>query len=200
MGQDLPATSYALLGLLSFGPELTGYQLKQWADASLRFFWVAPAMSHVYREVARLEQAGLVVGRDVVDAGRSVRAYRITAAGQRALATWVRQAPVEFPVLKHSVALRLFLGHVVGEAHTRRMLDAYLSALEQRLAELRAVRERLSDDPDFASAARVADWGLRYYRFEMEAVADIAAGLEDDRPPAAARRSGQQPDQSSSEG
>ena len=45
MSQDLPVTSYALLGLLTFGDELTGYELKQRADNTLRFYWVAPAMS-----------------------------------------------------------------------------------------------------------------------------------------------------------
>jgi len=41
----LPTTSYALLGLLTFGDELTGYELKRRADNTLRFYWVAPAMS-----------------------------------------------------------------------------------------------------------------------------------------------------------
>ena len=45
MSQDLPVTGYALLGLLTFGDELTGYELKQRADRTLRFYWVAPAMS-----------------------------------------------------------------------------------------------------------------------------------------------------------
>ena len=36
----LPATGYAVLGLLSFGKALSGYELKRWADHSLRyFFW-----------------------------------------------------------------------------------------------------------------------------------------------------------------
>jgi DNA-binding PadR family transcriptional regulator len=108
MRQDLPTTAYALLGLLTFGQELTAYQLKQWADASLRFFWVAPAMSHVYREVGRLEEQGLIAGRDVDDGGRVIRTYRLTDAGRAALSGWLENAPVEFPVLKHSVALRLF--------------------------------------------------------------------------------------------
>ncbi|GAA2882703.1 hypothetical protein [Streptomyces mexicanus] len=33
----LPASSWAVLGLLSFGEELSGYDLKKWADRSLRF-------------------------------------------------------------------------------------------------------------------------------------------------------------------
>ena len=30
--KSLPATGYAVLGLLSFGRELSGYELKKWAD------------------------------------------------------------------------------------------------------------------------------------------------------------------------
>ncbi|HLM29721.1 MAG TPA: hypothetical protein VK360_07350, partial [Acidimicrobiales bacterium] len=52
-------TGHTLLGLLSFGTELSGYELKRWAD-NLRFFWSAPAMSQVYREVERLAEAGYV--------------------------------------------------------------------------------------------------------------------------------------------
>ena len=65
MSQDLPVTSYALLGLLTFGDELTGYELKQRADFTLRFYWVSPAMSQVYSELARLTAAGLVRRRGV---------------------------------------------------------------------------------------------------------------------------------------
>ncbi len=34
----LPTTTYAVLGLLSLGEELSGYELRQWALRSLRFF------------------------------------------------------------------------------------------------------------------------------------------------------------------
>ena len=49
-----------MLGLLTFGDELTGYELKQRADNTLRFYWVAPAMSQIYSELARLTSHGLV--------------------------------------------------------------------------------------------------------------------------------------------
>ena len=58
MSQGLPTTSYALLGLLSFGDELTGYELKQRADSTLRFYWVSPAMSQVYTELAPTSRRG----------------------------------------------------------------------------------------------------------------------------------------------
>src|SRR6476469_2036297 len=97
MGQDLPVTSYALLGLLTFGDELTGYELKRRADMTLRFSWVAPAMSQLYTEVARLTELGLLGA--TTDAGTT--RYRITDAGQQALRDWLTGTPAGFPVLKH---------------------------------------------------------------------------------------------------
>ena len=60
MSQDVPVTAYAILGLLTFGDELTGYEVKQRADVTLRFYWVSPAMSQVYTELRRLTGLGLV--------------------------------------------------------------------------------------------------------------------------------------------
>ena len=54
MSQDIPVTGYAILGLLTFGDELTGYEIKQRADMTLRFYWVSPAMSQIYTELRRL--------------------------------------------------------------------------------------------------------------------------------------------------
>jgi len=91
MSQDLPAenpglpvTAYALLGLLTFGDELTGYELKQRADNTLRFYWVAPAMSQVYSELTRRTARGLVEPATSAGAGRRTTRYRITTAGRRA--------------------------------------------------------------------------------------------------------------------
>src|SRR3954453_21706723 len=103
---DLPVTAYALLGLLTFGDELTGYELKQRADNTLRFYWVAPAMSQIYSELARLTDHGLVEPtRSDGEARRTT--YRMTPQGRSALADWVAESHVGFPVLKHTVLLRL---------------------------------------------------------------------------------------------
>src|SRR3954451_22230 len=112
VGQEvgLPTPSYALLGLLTLGDDLTGYELKQRADLTLRFYWVSPAMSQVYSELRRLGERGLV--EPVVDDGGTTR-YRITDAGRAVLADWMDETPAGFPVLKHPVALRLLMGHVV---------------------------------------------------------------------------------------
>src|SRR6188472_1422015 len=88
----LRSTSYAVLGLLSFGRELSGFDMKRWADWSLKFFYWAPSFSQIYGELHKLEELGLVDSR--VDENkrpqrkrgeREKRVYRITPEGERAV-------------------------------------------------------------------------------------------------------------------
>ena len=75
----LPGSAYAVLGLLSFGAELSGYELRQLALNSLRFFYWTPAQSQIYRELRRLSGLGYVTGREVRQDGRPDKvAYSIT--------------------------------------------------------------------------------------------------------------------------
>src|SRR3954453_3576461 len=126
MGQDLernlPVTSFALLGLLSFGDSLTGYELKQRADRTLRYYWVSPAMSQVYSGLERLHDHGLV-RRSGDDRATS---YALTRKGREALGRWMEDTPVGFPVLKHPVALRLLLGALVDPSAITAMLRDHL--------------------------------------------------------------------------
>lgn len=182
MGQDLPVTSYALLGLLTFGDELTGYELKQRADATLRFYWVSPAMSQVYSELARLRKRGLVLART----GGDTTTYRISGQGRRALEEWMRESEPGFPILKHPVALRLLLGHVVDPETTLSMLRDHVRALDRERAALLEVRESLRgrDSPGaaFRHPSLVADWGLDYFENERRIVSDLIRRLEEEGP------------------
>lgn len=172
-------TGYALLGLLMFAGRtdttVTAYELKQRADRTLRYYWVAPAMSQVYSEVARLEAAGLV--RALPDAagppGRRTTRYAITDAGDRTLRAWLAETPAEFPVLKHPVALRLLMGHLVDPATVRDMLDDYVAALAERRRDLSGVRDMLGDRAEVRYPAMVADWGLAYYDAEERIVTEL---------------------------
>ncbi|MGZ8744355.1 MAG: PadR family transcriptional regulator [Nocardioides sp.] len=183
MSQDLPATSYALLGLLTFGDDLTGYELKQRADRTLRFYWVSPAMSQVYTELDRLARNGLVKARDAGPNKQSSK-YRITAKGRRALTSWLEEAPVGFPVLKHPVALRLLIGHLVDPETTTTMLREHLTALAEHRAGLEQVRASLEgrDEPGepFRYPSLVADWGLDYLDGERVIIEKLLARLEEE--------------------
>ena len=160
MSQDIPVTGYAILGLLTFGDELTGYEVKQRADFTLRFYWVSPAMSQIYTELRRLTEHGLVTADARADGGREVTTYAITAAGQAALREWMDTTPAGFPVLKHTVLLRLLVGHVTEPEQTRRMLLDYVAELDQALTDLAGVREGLrGSDPRTAVARRLPGRG-----------------------------------------
>jgi DNA-binding PadR family transcriptional regulator len=174
MSQDppsaLPTTAYAVLGLLTFGDELTGYELKQRADNTLRFYWVAPAMSQVYSELTRLTARGLVEPTTSGGEARRTTTYRITEAGRLELEAWMMEGRVGFPVLKHTVLLRLLIGHVGEPERIRAMLEEYVAELAVARSDLLEVRDALrgADGPGevFHYPSVVADWGLDYFAAE----------------------------------
>jgi DNA-binding PadR family transcriptional regulator len=188
MSQGPPITSWALLGLLTLGDEaLTGYELKARADNTMRFYWTAPTMSHVYTELGRLRGLGYVDVEDSPGSGGRATSYRINEAGRKALREWLRDAPPAFPVLKHAPALRLMIGRVADDAEMADMLRAYLLELDAARSDLRAVRETLrgDDGPDgiYRYPALVADWGLTFFDAEETSARRTLAALEADADP-----------------
>jgi DNA-binding PadR family transcriptional regulator len=181
MSQELPVTSFALLGLLTFGDELTGYELKRRADNTLRFYWVAPAMSQIYSELGRLSVHGFVEATTSAGAGRRTTTYRITEAGRAALHEWLAKAPIGFPVLKHTVLLRLLIGHATEPERITAMLEEYVAQLAVAADDLREVRETLrgADAPGqaFHYPSLVADWGLDYFAAEARHTRTALQGL-----------------------
>jgi DNA-binding PadR family transcriptional regulator len=173
---ELSSTSYALLGLLSHGRELTGYDLKRRADAVLRHFYGSPAMSVVYTDLKRLSEQGLVTARDVPqDDVRHKRVYRITGAGRDVLAAWVRDAPVEAPSLKHSVALRVWLGDLAGPARLIEIVQEHKAQTEAVLEELR--RMESTTDPGLVYPRLVMRWSQRYHEHERAAADQLLREL-----------------------
>ena len=112
--------------------------------------------------------------------------YTISDAGREALAAWMRDSAPGFPVLKHPVALRLLLGHVVDLETTLAMLRDHVRALEKERAALLEVRESLrgKDAPGavFRHPSLVADWGLDYFDNESRIVSDLIRRLEEEGP------------------
>lgn len=182
-GRDLPTTSYAVLGLLTFGQELSGYELKRWADSTLHFYWTAPAMSQIYTELKRLTQRRLVSSREVGGGpNRTTTRYRVSAKGARELRRWLADSNPGFPLLKHPIALRLLLGHLLDPGQVRDMLESYDAALAAQRRDLRAVLDGIDKDPAFVFPVHVARWGLSYYDSEEDAVRRVLNALPDDHP------------------
>ena len=192
--QSLPTTSYAILGLLTFGQELSGYELKQWADSTLRFYWTAPAMSQIYTEVNRLAQRRLVLSREVGGGpSRTTTRYRVSAKGASELRRWLADSDPGFPLLKHPIALRLLLGHLLDPGQVRAMLEAYDAALADQRRDLRAVLDGIDNNPAFEFPAHVARWGLSYYDSETDAVRRVLKALPETGPAQSKRSSSADP-------
>ncbi|MGI8628019.1 MAG: PadR family transcriptional regulator [Geodermatophilaceae bacterium] len=192
--QNLPTTSYAILGLLTFGQELTGYELKRWADSTLRFYWTAPAMSQIYTELKRLADRRLVLSRETGGgANRTTTRYRVSAKGARELRRWLAESDPGFPVLKHPIALRLLLGHLLEPAQVRAMLESYDAELADQRRALRAVLDGIDNNPAFEFPAHVARWGLAYYDGEQDAVRRVLKAVPETGSDQAERSSGTGP-------
>jgi len=168
-GPPTSATANAVLGLLSFGRELSGYDLKKWADHSLELFFWSPAMSQIYTELQRLESLGLVSSRleEKADA-RSRRLYAITDDGRRWLSHWLVSEPVDFPVLKNSMILRVWLGDLMDPGTLTSMVREHRDRLKARLAGTREDRRVVTGWEAMAHAEVVIRWAERYYAAEVE--------------------------------
>lgn len=185
----LRPTSWAVLGILSFGEELSGYDVKKWANWSLKFFYWAPSVSQVYSELRKLEEAGLASSRvQSLDDVRSKRLYAITDAGQAALAQWAQEAPVEMPVLKHGVMLRMWLGHTTDPEHLRAMLTEHRDRSEKLRIMAAADAEGSAHEPGWAYPELVLQWSERYYADERDRADAMIADL--DRVSKAAKKPG----------
>jgi Predicted transcriptional regulators len=183
-GPDLPATSYAVLGLLSFGEELSGYDLKMWADWTIRFFYWSPSFSQIYSHLKRLESLGYVRSRTVESASaRDRRLYSITEAGLAVMRRWAATAPLDPPVLKHSLLLRVWLGHLADAARLEQLLTEHLDHVRQLAANAEARRQGAARGA-WAYPEAALRWAHRYYEAEAALAEALLADLRDlaDRP------------------
>ncbi|MEC3915321.1 PadR family transcriptional regulator [Nocardia sp. CDC160] len=177
---ELPTTAWAVLGMLSHADELSGYDLKKWADWSLQFFYWSPSFSQIYAELKRLEKHGYATSRTVVseDGMRGKRMYAITESGRDAAAQWVNHSPVEAPVLKHSVMLRAWLGHLAEPERMREILTQHIEYTETMRRRALADADGAEVNPDWAYPSAVLRWCVKHYEAEKEFAEDLLKDLD----------------------
>lgn len=147
--RPLNATAASLLGFLHERP-LSGYELASTAQRVIGNFWTL-TQSQVYRELASMAEAGLVVPGE--RGARDRRRYALTDAGRRAFAAWIDRPPGP-ETIRHPLLLVLSFGRFVPPAR----LAAYLRQHREAHAEQ-----------------------LRAYEAEAKASAASASGVETDR-------------------
>src|SRR6478736_3280166 len=169
---------HALLALLSEGPKY-GLQLRQEFEARTGEVWPLN-VGQVYTTLQRLERDGLVETSDG-EGERSRKRYRITCAGDRELAAWLRTPPELVPPPRDELVIKVLVAlqvpgteiHEILQAHRRHVIEVM-----QRYTRIKAGAAK-----DDVALALVADAEL----FRLEGIVrwlDAAdARLKQHQPP-----------------
>jgi DNA-binding PadR family transcriptional regulator len=183
-------TELAVLGLLAWSGESSGYDLHKRAGRSVGFMW-APARSQLYVVLKRLVAAGLVRGRDVAQQDRpDKRIFSLTEAGMATLREWLdRVEPIE-PEDRDGVLLKVFFGTFGDPEAGRRQLLDYRRRAEQRLATYREIERTFDDERGTAALRRLQTLrlGIALMHASLEwadetlAVLEPASAAAGDRP------------------
>lgn len=176
----LAATSRALLCMMSYEEEISGYDLKKWIDWSVDLYYWSPSYSQIYTELKKLESLGLVTSRVERDEGtRSRRLYKITQAGMDAAIEWVNHAPVDPPVLKHSVLLRVTFGHLTNPARLKELLQEHVAYAEARHRKAVEDAEGAEAEPAWAYSVIALRWAAKYYAAEREFALELMKDIDE---------------------
>jgi DNA-binding PadR family transcriptional regulator len=142
-------TEAALLGLLVLDGPSSAYDLVGVVGRSIGFFF-APARSHVYDVLPRLERQGWARHTVVEQATRpDKRVYRATAQGRRALAAWVA-APDGDDIDRPILLLKVYFGEVVAPEVTIERLETLRDRAHAALEHYREIDARnAGNDADF---------------------------------------------------
>ncbi|MFV9636658.1 PadR family transcriptional regulator [Mycobacterium neumannii] len=177
---NLAATSWALLGMLTYEHELSGYDIRKWIEWSMRFFYGSPAYSQIYSELKKLEKLGLLSSRVENTGGtRNRRLYKITPAGLDAVRRWANEAPVDPPVLKHNPLLRVTFGHLTDPERLKEILQEHIAYADDMQRQAAKDAKWAGVDPSWAYAKVALQWAERYYASERELAMKMLKELDE---------------------
>ena len=150
------APAAALLGFLHERP-MSGWDLLATAQELIGDFWTV-TRSQVYRELAAMEAAGLVLAGP--PGPRERRPFEITAAGRAAFSEWLGKPPgseqIRYPLL-----LTIAFGHHLPPGRLPSFVAEHRDVHQQRLDRYRSLRQELGDDIGPYALATL-DFGMRY--------------------------------------
>ena len=181
--RDLPRNAYAVLGLLTFD-DMSGYDLKRFADQSISHFYWAPAKSQIYSELRRLREHGYVHEREVEQQARpDKRVYSITNAGRQMLKGWLESSDLGPEVTKSPTVLRTFLGAGMAPSILVDRLREYADSMRAGRADLERSLEMCESSPTGFFPALTIRCGLAHIAVSTEwaemAIVEIEANMKD---------------------
>lgn len=130
---------HALLTSLIERPS-SGLDLASRFDRSIGYFWQA-SHQQIYRELARLEQAGWVSSAPAEGGRGRKRRYEVLPAGREELRRWVEESTEPRPQ-RDEMMVRLRAEAAIGPTGLARELRRHLQLHEEKLALYRAIEAR----------------------------------------------------------
>jgi DNA-binding PadR family transcriptional regulator len=166
--------------MLAFGEEVSGYDIKKWADWSIGHFYWSPSFSQIYSELKRLESHGYATSRVLHGNGlRGRRVYKITEAGQNAVSKWAIEAPTDPPMLKHSVLLKVWLGHVNEPDRLKEILQEHISYVDRIRQRVAIDARAAAQEPAWAYSRIAMQWSEHYYAAERELALQLIKEIDE---------------------
>lgn len=169
---------HALLTELVERPR-SGSELAARFDKSIGFFWHA-SHQQIYRELARLEEAGYIESLPEEPTRGRKRAYRLLPAGMQRLREWMTEPTSPMP-LRDELMLRLWSEASVGPSGLEDEVRRRLAAHQTKLALYRSFETRdYPYGPQSREAALqhlVLQAGIRYERNWVEMLEEALAIL-----------------------
>ncbi len=156
---------HALLTALVERPG-SGSELASRFDRSIGYFWHA-THQQIYRELARLEEAGWVQSLPAESGRGRKRAYRVLPAGRKELKRWIAAQEDPRP-MRDELMLRLRAEAAVGPAGLAKDIERRLRLHEAKLALYREIEAR-----DFPGRAAGREQQLQHLV--------LKAGIESER-------------------
>jgi DNA-binding PadR family transcriptional regulator len=148
------ALRHAVLAALLEG-EASGYELAKRFDISIANFWFAKPQQ-LYAELARLEDAGLVEGRLVLQEKRpNKRVFRLTERGRQELERFV-ESDARPTAIKDELLVMVQAADAANQEALVEALDRRGDESEAKLARFETLAEGLLDGRDEASFLREA--------------------------------------------
>lgn len=139
IGLETMSLPHALLTALVERP-CSGSELARRFDRSLGYFWSA-THQQIYRELARLENAGWIKSLPPQSGAGRKRSYCILEAGRHELTRWVGQE-TEFSPVRNELMVKLRAEAVIGPAGLTQELARTLAMHEDKLAHYLEIEER----------------------------------------------------------
>jgi DNA-binding PadR family transcriptional regulator len=161
-----------VLGLVSAKPG-AGHELSAYAERSIGQFFPL-TRSHVYKELDRLCQLGLLDATEVSqERFPTKRVYAITAAGEAVLSGWLDDAGMPGERLRNLFLVHVFLGDRMSSARLEEMLDNYELATRARREQLRDVVDNLSRRTQSRFHRATAMFGLAQAQATLDWLAEV---------------------------